>query len=69
MKIINIFERLKNSKIWSCYCYNDTYKQIKYFTGFDIKKWIEKNINWETDLLSSTTEYLKNNDLLKYLEW
>lgn len=32
------FKRLKNSKIWSCTCYNDTYSKINDFTGFNIKK-------------------------------
>jgi hypothetical protein len=63
------FKRLKNSKIWSCTCYNDTYSKINDFTGFNIKKWIEQNMNWEADLLPSTIIHLKDNDLLKYLDW
>ena len=32
-------------------------------------KILNKNIDWEKDLAPSTTEHLKNNNLLKYLEW
>lgn len=63
------FLRLKNSGLWNVTCYKETYKKIEFFTGFDLKNWIDKNIDWEKDLAPSTTEHLKNNNLLKYLEW
>lgn len=63
------FQTLKNSGIWSAYCGDETYNQIRQFTGFDLKTWIAKNIDWKNDLSKPTLSHLKKNDLLKYLIW
>jgi hypothetical protein len=65
----NYFQTLKNSGIWSAYCGDETYDQIRNFTGFDLKGWIAENISWKDDLTESTVSHLKKNDLLKYLVW
>ena len=38
------FRQLRDSSVWTAYCGDQTYKEIKNFTGFDIKKWIDTNI-------------------------
>ena len=63
------FQTLKNSGIWAAYCGDETYIQIKEFTGFDLKSWIAENIDWKSDLSKATIGHLKKNDLLKYLLW
>ena len=65
----NYFQTLKNSGIWSAYCGDETYAQIRGFTGFDLKAWIAENINWQADLSKGTVSHLKKSDLLKYLVW
>lgn len=63
------FQTLKNSGIWSAYCGDETYEQIRKFTGFDLKSWIAQNVDWQNDLAKTTVSHLKKNDLLKYLVW
>ena len=61
--------RLKNSGIWEVFCGNDTYEKIREYSGYNLKNWIEKNIDWEKDIDHNFYLYLKQNDLLKYLKW
>lgn len=63
------FQTLKNSGIWSAFCGDESYRQIQEFTGFDLKSWIDVNINWEDDLSDATVSHLKKSDLLKYVVW
>jgi len=63
------FMRLKKSGLWKVTCYEKTYKKIEHFTGFDLKTWINKNIDWENDLTHESIDHFKKNDLLKYLKW
>jgi hypothetical protein len=63
------FRQLKDSSVWTAYCGEKTYEEIKIFTGFDLKKWIEKNIDWKNDLQKETVKQLERNNLLKYLVW
>lgn len=63
------FQTLKHSGLWDVYCAEDTYDKIKEFTGFDIKHWMNINMNWESDISEEFYQYLKENDLLKYLTW
>jgi len=65
----NYFQTLKRSRIWSAYCGDETYAQIKKFTGFDLKTWIKNNVDWKSDLSKATLSHLKKNNLLKYLVW
>lgn len=62
-------QTLKKSGLWSVFCGNETYKQIKKFTGFDLGSWLKKNVNWEKDFDSKMYTHLKENNLLQYLEW
>jgi hypothetical protein len=63
------FRQLRDSSVWTAYCGDKTYSEIKRFTGFDLKEWILKNINWKNDLRKETIKQLERNDLLKYLVW
>lgn len=62
-------QTLKSSPFWKVYCADATYEQIKHFTGYDLKAWMNKNMDWEQDISGEFHEYLKNRDLLKYLTW
>jgi hypothetical protein len=63
------FRQLRDSSVWTAYCGDSTYSEIKNFTGFDLKQWINNNINWPKDLQKETVDHLKQHDLLKYLLW
>ena len=63
------FRTLKNSTIWEAYCGAEAYSKIKEYTNFDLKTWIDTNINWQEDLSSTMVKHLKDNDLIKYLSW
>lgn len=63
------FQRLKKSGIWSASCGKEAYDKMKEFTGFDLRGWIDTNIDWENDMLNCTVDCLKGNGLMKYLEW
>lgn len=65
----NYLITLKNSPYWEVYCANDCYEAMKQFTGFDLRKWIDNNIDWENDISEDFKEHLLRNDLLKYLTW
>lgn len=63
------FQLLKNSRIWEAYCGDETYDVIKERSGFDIKQWIENNIDWDGDFKNDTMRYFIDNDLNQYLKW
>lgn len=62
-------QTLKNSPYWEVYCADEAYDKIKEFTGFNIKKWMNDNMQWDDDISQEFKEYLSRNDLLKYLTW
>jgi len=62
-------QTLKNSGIWEVYTGEDTYDKMYETTGFDIKSWINENINWQNDINSEFYTHLENHNLLGYLEW
>lgn len=62
-------QTLKKSGIWDVYCGSETYERIHGYSGFNLASWIENNIDWSSDFDSETTQYLKDNDLEKYLTW
>ena len=63
------FQTLKNSGIWSAFSSNEAYNQMKIYSGFDLKHWIDTNVNWENDFKKETINYLKQNNLDQYLIW
>lgn len=60
---------LENSGLWDIYCGNATYDKIKEFTGFDLKLWMNTNMDWNNDITKEFKNYLENNGLIKYLAW
>ena len=62
-------QTLKNSPYWDVYCANDSYAAIREFTGFDLRKWLDENADWQNDISIEFREHLQKNDLLKYLTW
>jgi hypothetical protein len=63
------FRQLRDSSVWTAYCGDKAYDEINKFTGFNLKDWITKNIDWSSDLHPDTKLQFERNDLLKYLEW
>ncbi len=62
-------QTLKNSGLWEVHCGADAYSKVAELTGFALGKWIQDNITWEEDIDDGTFEYLRNQDLVKYLVW
>jgi hypothetical protein len=65
----NYFNTLKNSGIWETCCGNEAYQKIKDYSGYDLKQWIETNIDWKNDFNTETINHLTENNLLQYLQW
>ena len=63
------FQTLKNSGIWDAFSGAEAYNQMYLYTGFDIKSWIELNVNWEKDFKKETMQFFKQNNLDQYLIW
>lgn len=63
------FHTLQNSGIWDTYCGNEAYDKIKDYSGYDLKNWIDNNIDWEADFNEDTVDHLRDNNLLQYLVW
>lgn len=62
-------QTLKKSGLWEVFCSDECYAKIFEFTGFDLKRWINKHIQWEKDISPAFKDYLITNDLIKYLTW
>lgn len=62
-------QTLKNSPYWDVYCANDSYAAMRKFTGFDMRKWLDENADWQNDISEEFRQHLQENDLLKYLTW
>lgn len=62
-------QTLKNSPYWEVYCANDSYAAMKEFTGFDMRKWLDENADWQNDISEEFKLHLQRNNLLKYLTW
>ena len=60
---------LQNSGIWETSCGTDTYSKIHHFTGFDIRNWIDQNIDWMNDFAPQMRDAVTNNELQNYLIW
>jgi hypothetical protein len=62
-------QTLKKSDVWEVFCSDQAYAIIGELVGFDLKKWIKNNINWERDIAKEVYDELKSSDLTKYLQW
>ncbi|MTJ15794.1 MULTISPECIES: hypothetical protein [unclassified Dolichospermum] len=65
----NYFKQLKQSGVWNAYCGDEAYEKIGDFTTFDIQTWINSNIDWQNDLLSTTVSDFQKCNLMGYLQW
>ncbi len=65
----NYFDTLKKSGVWNAYSGDETYEELHKYTGYDIKTWINNNINWSEDLHKEFVDFLNENDLIQYLTW
>ena len=43
-------QTLKNSPYWSCYCANSCYLKMAEYTGFNLRTWLDKNVDWKNDI-------------------
>lgn len=62
-------QTLKNSQLWDVYCADAAYEKIKEFSGFDLKAWMNLNMNWKEDISSEFRDFLYKRNLLRYLTW
>lgn len=63
------FNTLKNSGIWEAYCGSEAYLKIKEYSGYDLKSWIDSNMDWANDFKPETIEHFQEQNLLQYLLW
>lgn len=62
-------QTLKRSDLWDVTCSDETYVSLGNIVGFNLKNWIEINIDWENDLNKATIDDFSRDDLLKYFKW
>ena len=63
------FNTLKNSGIWEAYCGNEAYQKIRDYSGYDLKSWIQNNMDWSNDFKPETIVHFEERNLLQYLLW
>lgn len=63
------FNTLKNSGIWDAYCGSEAYVKIREYSGYNLKGWIETNMEWENDFKPETIAHFQELNLLQYLLW
>ena len=63
------FQSLKKSSYWECFCANSCYEKIAEFTGFNLRAWMDENIDWYNDISSDLKHHLEENNLVEYLTW
>ena len=52
------FNTLKNSGIWEAYCGSEAYVKIREYSGYDLKSWIDTNMDWANDFKPETIIFL-----------
>lgn len=62
-------QTLKNSPYWSCYCANACYAKMAEYTGFNLRTWLDNNVDWKNDISAEFRKHLVDNDLIGYLTW
>ena len=60
---------LMHSPFWDVSCAEDVYEKISEYTGFNLKLWMQQNMDWESDISEEFRRFLSDNDLIKYLNW
>ncbi len=62
-------QTLKNSPYWNCFCADTCYSKMAEFTGFNLRNWLNENVDWENDISTEFKRHLEDNNLLGYLTW
>lgn len=65
----NYLTTLSSSGLWDTTCGVDAYTRIHRFTGYDIYKWINENIDWMNDFSVEMREVVARKQLEEYLIW
>lgn len=65
----NYYNTLKNSGIWEAYSGASAYDKVREYSGYDLRSWIDTNIDWATDFDADTVAHLQDQKLLQYLLW
>ncbi|WP_152563812.1 hypothetical protein [Actinomadura welshii] len=63
------YRTLRDSGVWEAYSGAATYDQIGQFTGFDLRSWMDQNINWMEHLNRETRELISRENLEGYIQW
>jgi len=63
------FRTLQRSGIWEAFCGDETYDQISHYSGFNLREWMRSNVDWLTDLDTSTAKHIVDSGLGRYVEW
>jgi hypothetical protein len=63
------FNTLKNSSVWEAYCGSEAYDKIKEYSGYNLKSWIDTNMDWANDFKPETILHFREQNLLQYLSW
>lgn len=63
------FNTLKNSGIWEAFCSSEAYEKIREYSGYNLKNWIDTNVDWANDFKRETIAHFQELNLLKYLLW
>lgn len=62
-------QTLKNSPYWNCFCADACYSKMAEFTGFNLKNWLNENVDWKNDISTEFRKHLEDNNVLGYLTW
>ncbi|MDR3707475.1 MAG: hypothetical protein P4L33_04185 [Capsulimonadaceae bacterium] len=65
----NYFKTLKNSGIWEAHCGSAAYDKIYEYSGYDLKSFVQNNVDWDEDFTESTTRHFAEHELGTYLKW
>ncbi len=63
------FNTLKTFHIWEAYCGSEAYDKIREYSGYDLKNWIDTNMDWSNDFKPETMAHFQEQNLLQYLLW
>jgi hypothetical protein len=62
-------QTLKKSNLWEVSCSHETYSKIGEIVEFDLRSWIDDNIDWKNDLSEVVIKDLNELNLVSYLSW
>lgn len=62
-------QTLKNHLIGIVFAADACYSKMAEFTGFNLKNWLNENVDWKNDISTEFRKHLEDNNLLGYLTW